>query len=84
MKNERPLNNIYNYLDKLLEKYSDLPETAEAERRFWEYAEKYIFKNREQIDKIEFENALYDVAFYREKQGFLYGFNYALDLLGKL
>lgn len=82
MKNEQPLTKIYNYLDKLLDKYSDLTETIDAEKRFWDYAEEYIFKNIEELDKINFENALYDVAFFKEKQGFLYGFNYALNLLG--
>lgn len=82
MKNEKVLGKIWNNLDRLIDDYADLPETKEAESRFWEYVKENIFRVGIQLKELDLENALYDVAFFNEKQGFLYGFNYALALMG--
>lgn len=84
MNNEKALNKIYSNIDKLIDYYADLPETKEADKRFWEYARKNILQGSRNVEERELESALYDVAYFNEKQGFLYGFNYALELIGKL
>ena len=84
MNNEKTLDKIYGKLDKLIDDYADLPETKEAEERFWEYARKNILQDRGNVEERELESALYDVAYFNEKQGFKYGFNYALEIMGGL
>ncbi|MCI8785548.1 MAG: hypothetical protein HFI84_02680 [Eubacterium sp.] len=83
MNNEKALNKIYSNIDSLIDNYSDLPETKKAEERFWEYARKNILQGSKAVKERELESALYDVAYFNEKQGFIYGFNYALELIGK-
>lgn len=84
MKNEKALNKIYSHIDNLIDNYADLPETQEADKRFWEYARKNILQGSGDVKERELESALYDVAYFNEKQGFKYGFNYALELTGRL
>lgn len=84
MDNERALGKIYSNIDKLLDDYEDLPETKEAEKRFWEYVQGHIFAEEGEVNEVDLEDVLYDVTFFNQKQGFIYGFNYALELLGKL
>ncbi len=83
MNNEKALNRVYSNLNKLIDNYSDLPETKEADKKFWEYARKNILQGNRNVKEQELESALYDVAYFNEKQGFIYGFNYALELIGK-
>ena len=83
MKNEKALNRIYRNIDNLIDNHVDLPETKEAEKRFWEYAGKNILQGGEDMEERELESVLYSVAYFNEKQGFMYGFNYALELMGK-
>ena len=83
MKNKDALDKIYLNLDNLMEDYEDLEETEEAESGFWEYVKQNIMDSREEINEKELEDVLYDVSYFRERQGFMYGFNYALRLLGK-
>lgn len=83
MKNEKALNKIYGNIDKLIDNYTDLPETQEADEKFWEYARQNILQGNKSVKERELESALYDVAYFNEKQGFIYGFNYALELMGK-
>lgn len=84
MNNEKTLDKIYGNIDKLIDDYADLPETKEAEERFWEYARKNILQDSGNVEERELESALYDVAYFNEKQGFKYGFNYALEMMGRL
>ncbi len=74
MDNGKALDKIYSNIDKLIDNYADLPETEEAEKRFWEYAEKNILQGNRIVKERELESALYDVAYFNEKQGFIYGF----------
>ena len=83
MNNVKALDRIYDNIDKLIDEYIDLPETKEAEKGFWKYAKKNIFQSNRNVEERELESALYDVAEFREKQGFIYGFNYALEMTGK-
>jgi len=83
MKNEKALNKVYGNIDKLIDHYADLPETKEAEKRFWAYARKNVLQGSRSVKERELESVLYDVAYFNEKQGFIYGFNYALELIGK-
>lgn len=82
MKGNGSIDKIFNNLDRLIDCYADLPETAEAEQKFWEYVEQDIFPGTENPKKARFENALYGLASCKEKQGFFYGFSYAATLLG--
>ena len=82
MNNEKALDKIYGNIDKLIDDYTDLPETKEADKRFWEYAKKNILQGSENVKERELESVLYDVAYFNEKQGFKYGFNYALEIMG--
>lgn len=84
MNNEKALDKIYGNIDKLIDDYTDLPETKEADKRFWEYAKKNILQGSENVKERELESVLYDVAYFNEKQGFKYGFNYALEMIGRL
>lgn len=83
MKNGRALNKIYSNIDELIDNYADLPETREADNRFWEYARKNILQGSRDVKESDLETALYDVEYFNEKQGFIYGFNYAIELMGK-
>lgn len=83
MNNEKALNKVYGNIDKLIDHYADLPETKEADKRFWEYAKENILQDSRDVKERELESVLYDVAYFNEKQGFIYGFNYALELMGK-
>lgn len=74
MNNEKALDKIYGNIDKLIDDYTDLPETKEADKRFWEYAKKNILQGSENVKERELESVLYDVAYFNEKQGFKYGF----------
>ena len=83
MNNEKMLNKIYGNIDKLIDHYVDLPETEEADKRFWKYARENILQDNRDVKERELESVLYDVAYFNEKQGFKYGFNYALEMIGK-
>lgn len=50
---------------------------------FWEYAKKNKFKSKKNVEERKFEATLYDVTYFSENQGFIYGFNYSLELTGK-
>lgn len=75
------LENIYNNLNLLINDCRDLSDTEKAENNFWDYVKQNILEDSE--PSMEFENALYSVAYYNQKQGFIYGFKYAIELLGK-
>lgn len=83
MNNEKALNAIYMNIDKLIPEYAELSETTDAEKKFWEYVGKNILQGNQYVKERELESVLYDVANFNEKQGFMYGFNYALELIGK-
>lgn len=83
MKNEKALDKIYSRIDQLIDGYADLSETKDADKKFWEYVGKSILQGNQYVKERELESVLYDVAYSNEKQGFMYGFNYALELIGK-
>lgn len=74
---------IFENLDKLIDGYADLPETVAAENRFWEHMRANYTKDAGCKEEVKLENVLYDLASCKEKQGFLYGFNFAMDLMGE-
>lgn len=77
--NTDAIDKIFNNLDRLIDDYNDFPETTESENKFWEYADRNILKNT-QLNIREFENVLCDVTYNHQRQGFIYGFQYAADL----
>ena len=83
MNNKKTLSRLHCNIDKLIDNYADLSETKEAEENFWEYARKNILQGNKNVKERELEAALYDVAYFNEKQGFIYGFNYALEVIGQ-
>lgn len=82
MKNNA-IDRIFANFDKLVDAYVDLPETIAAEGRFWECLDANYKKGMGRDEIIRVENALYEMASCKEKQGFFYGFNFAMDLLGR-
>ena len=78
MKNFKEIEKIYNNLDRLIDNYADLPETLQAYRDAMDY-----LKEHKMPPKIEMEvdDLLSDIAYKNERQGFLYGFQYAIRLL---
>lgn len=83
MRNDKILDRIFRNFDRLADEYIDLPETIEVENRFWNYMDEKYFANEKNKEKKNFEKIFYEVGLYKERQGFLYGFNYAIELLGK-
>lgn len=77
------IDRIFRNLERLIDDYEDLPETIEAEDRFWKYVDTNFLRNKSSKEIRNFEKVFYDAGFCKEKQGFLYGFNYAVKLLGK-
>ncbi len=80
--NTDAIDKIFSNFHKLVDNYHDLQETKDAEENFWEYAEQNILRNTE-LNIREFENAFYNVTHKYQRQGFIYGFRYAVDLLKK-
>ena len=78
MKNFKEIEKIYNNIEKLTDGYADLPETQQA----YDNAMSYL-KEHKLPPKIEPEvsDLLNDINYYGERQGFLYGFQYAVRLL---
>lgn len=78
MKNFKEIEKIYYNLDGLMDDYTDLPETLAACRETMEFLtahkmpEKIKLAVSDHLDKIHYES---------ERQGFLYGFQYAVRLL---
>ncbi len=83
MKNKKALDKIYSRIDQLIDGYADLSETKDADKKFWKYVGKNILQGNPYVKERELESLLYDIAEFNEKQGFMYGFNYALELVGK-
>ena len=78
MKNIKEIENIYFNFEKLADDYRDLPETLAAHRKTMEFLTAH--KMPEKI-KLEVDDLLCDIAQEGERQGFLYGFQYAIRLL---
>lgn len=68
------IDNIYNTFVNT-ENYKELPKTQEAERQIYEYLK------RQGIKEIDFDVYVTSVAGENMRQGFIYGFRYAVDLL---
>ena len=81
MKNEKILEKICDNYEKLINDYEDLPLTGQAHNAFINCLNAHGLEDAEHI--FEVESALYDLEFARERQGFIYGFNLALNLLQK-
>ncbi|MCI9416689.1 MAG: hypothetical protein HFI82_04620 [Eubacterium sp.] len=81
MSNVHILDDVFNNFEKLISDYHDLPETEEAEDYFWQFVHQNILTNAEK--NFDFENVLHGALSAKERQGFLYGFNYAIALLNR-
>lgn len=84
LNNKKMLDRVHSNIEKLIDNYADFSETKNAEKKFWDYAKKNILKCNRKVKERELEGLFYDVAYFNEKQGFIYGFNYALEMMGKL
>lgn len=82
MKNNA-IDRIFANFDKLVDAYVDLPETIAAENRFWECLDTNYRKDMDRDETIRVEDALYEMASCKERQGFFYGFHFAMDLMGR-
>lgn len=82
MGNEKMISKIYHNLEELTGGVKRFPETSSAFEQFKTYIEKNYLGN-EARQWLELENLLLDVTLAYEKQGFILGFQYALNLLAK-
>lgn len=75
---------IYSNFEKLRDDFVDFPETDEAMENLREYiTQKYFGDNPEKAERqwIGLEEYVMRAAFMNERQGFIYGFQYAARLL---
>ncbi|CCX58201.1 putative uncharacterized protein [Blautia hydrogenotrophica CAG:147] len=75
MKNIKEIEKIYFNFEKLADDYRDLPETLAAHRKTMEFLTAH--KMPEKI-KLEVDDLLSGIVQKGERQGFLYGFQYAI------
>lgn len=77
MKNE--IEKLYSCIDELMEEYSEeLPETRAAEEKVADCIQNNVGNHEKEM---EIADACQDLASQMEKQGFLFGFQYAARLL---
>ena len=69
------LDKIFDNFEMLYENYTDIPETQEARK------EMFCYLAEKGIDVMEAECYLTSVMSEYERQGFLYGFRYAVSLI---
>ena len=81
--NTNSLDRIYNNLNLLLEDCSDFPETTKSEDDFWKLVDQN-FPGKNNMEMLEFENALYQVAHCHQRQGFMYGVKFVMEILQNL
>lgn len=81
MGNEKILDKICNNYEILIDGYEDLTLTKQAHDAFIKCLDAHGMEDAEHI--FEVESALYGLEFARERQGFIYGFNLALEILQK-
>ena len=81
--NTTSLDRIYNNLHLMLEDYSDFPETTKSENDFWKFVNQN-FPEKNNINMHEFENALYQVTHCHQRQGFMYGVKFVMEMLRNL
>lgn len=67
---------IYYNFEKLNDDFVDLPETKQASNEVGE-----IIENMVPSGKLELQDAITGLCALNEKQGFIYGFQYAVALL---
>ena len=67
---------VYYNMDKLYDNFVDLPETLEVRAEFERNVEELIPAEK----KMYFNDSLMALTAANEKQGFLYGFQYAVSL----
>ena len=79
----KEIEKIYYTFDRLSKEFADFPDTTKANDDFWDYMEKSgiignagISQRRSDIDDL-----IGAVTCSNEKQGFVYGFQYALSLI---
>ena len=78
MKNIKEIEKIFYNFDRLNEEYVDLPEVTESYREI----EKLLTEKEEsKAERIKILNLVNEATYYGEKQGFIYGFQYAVRLL---
>lgn len=78
------IDRIYNNFENLQDDIEDFPETDKAMENLREYiTEKYLSNNAEKSARqwIDLEEYVMYVAFMNERQGFIYGFQYAVLLM---
>lgn len=78
MKNIKEIEKIYFNFEKLADDYRDLPETLAAHHKTMEFL--IAHKMPKKIE-LEVDDLLCEIAHKNERQGFLYGFQYAVRLL---
>ena len=80
--NVKEIEKIYYNFEKLCDDYVELPETEKAKKEFWEYL--YIHNligNAGSSHKLPLDELINEISAANEKQGFIYGFSYAVKLM---
>ncbi len=78
MKNIKQIENIFWNFEKLNEEYVDLPETRKASEELTNFL---IGNGMTRKEYMEIEDFISSATIQHEKQGFIYGFQYAIKLL---
>lgn len=75
---KKAIETLYENFEVMNDDYKDLPETSEASDRFWEYMKQNFSIEGKLVD---IDSCMTEVAVQNEKQGFIYGFQYAVMLM---
>lgn len=73
--NTKALDTVFNNFEHLHDDYVELPETKEAGKEMWKLLED------KGLSIMEIENTINCALLENERQGFIYGFRYAVELL---
>ena len=80
---QKAVERIFNNFDNLIDGFVDFPDTVKAEEDFWKYMgiAGIIGNARYSNPEAQIDNYFSLCGFMREKQGFIYGFQYAVSLM---
>ena len=80
--NFKEIEKIYYNFENLCDDHKDLPETKEASKALWEYLYIHnLIDNAGSSHKLPLDELINKISTANEKQGFIYGFSYAVKLM---
>lgn len=83
MNNLKVVEKLYYAFEHVCDDYKDFPETKEANENFMNYIKQHNIVGNAGTDQrlFDLDDLVTAIASVNEKQGFYYGFNYAVSLL---